>query len=137
MWKKASNVNAPLGRSSHTVSQVGGQIYVFGGEHLPRETIDNRLWAYNITTDSWNEVQTNGVPPQARLAHSATVVGTDIIFYAGRVTDKTGNNIYAIKKIANLYYSSGQICEPHRRKFLVAWNLPITHFARKLICVPS
>jgi N-acetylneuraminic acid mutarotase len=89
MWKKASNINAPLGRSSHTVSQVGGQIYVFGGEHVPRETIDNRLWAYNITTDSWNEVQANGVPPQARLAHSATVVGTDIIFYAGRVTDKT------------------------------------------------
>ena len=97
MWKKASTLNAPLGRSSHTVSQVGGQIYVFGGEHVPRETIDNHLWAYNTATDAWNEVQTNGVAPKARLAHSATVVGTDIIFYAGRTTDKTGNNTYILK----------------------------------------
>ena len=98
MWKKASSANAPLGRSSHTVSQVGGQIYVFGGEHVPRETIDNRLWAYDVAADAWHEVQTNGVPPAARLAHSSTVVDTDIIYYAGRTTEKTGIiNILRIK----------------------------------------
>ncbi len=91
MWKKASNINAPLGRSSHTISHVGGQIYLFGGEYVPRETIDNRLWSYNIATDTWSEVQTSGVPPAARLAHSSVVIGADIMYYAGRTTDKTGN----------------------------------------------
>lgn len=97
MWKKASSVNAPLGRSSHTISHVGGQLYLFGGEHVPRETIDNRLWAYNITTDTWSEAQTNGVLPAARLAHSSVVIGSDIIYYAGRTTDKAGKySKYAI-----------------------------------------
>jgi len=88
--EKASEVNAPVGRSSHTVSHVGGNIMVFGGEHVPRETIDNRLWAYHLESDVWNQVQAQTNPlPSPRLAHSSAVVGHDIIYYAGRTSDST------------------------------------------------
>ena len=35
-------------RSSHAVSVVGDTVYVFGGEHQARTTIDSRLLALDI-----------------------------------------------------------------------------------------
>lgn len=45
--------DVPLARSSHTVTAVGGKLYLWGGEHKPREPIDSQLHVYDMETGAW------------------------------------------------------------------------------------
>ncbi|KAJ7062220.1 kelch repeat protein [Mycena amicta] len=47
-----------LKRSSNSVATVGKQLYVFGGERLPRQPVDNELWVVKFEDGTVSAAQT-------------------------------------------------------------------------------
>lgn len=64
--------DVPLARSSHTVTAVGGKLYLWGGEHKPREPIDSQLHVYDMETGAWTrpEVRADALVHRRRPGHS-------------------------------------------------------------------
>eukprot|EP00386_Alphamonas_edax_P007310 GDKI01024293.1.p1 GENE.GDKI01024293.1~~GDKI01024293.1.p1 ORF type:complete len:374 (-),score=113.52 GDKI01024293.1:105-1145(-) len=90
-WRQLTSVNNtyPPARSSHSVSCVmdyekGDKIYVFGGEHEPRVPMGSDMWCYDLQKETWEKLEVTGVAPEARVAHSAAVVGGVIYIFGGR-----------------------------------------------------
>lgn len=74
----------PLPRSSHSLNVVNGVGYVTGGEHEPRVPIGSAVWAIDVTSGKWRELQTKGEDVPPRNAHAASVVGSCIYLFGGR-----------------------------------------------------
>lgn len=47
----------PQARSSHTLTAVGDELYLWGGEHEPRVPIGTDLYAYSLTDRRWRKVE--------------------------------------------------------------------------------
>ncbi|KAF4996934.1 hypothetical protein FDECE_12257 [Fusarium decemcellulare] len=95
-----------LYRSSQAVSVVGQKVYIFGGELVPREPVDNRIDVVNIGQDqgeptqpfldycqamslTWAEygVQTLPAPdtaPTPRVGTPSTTINQDLYLFSGR-----------------------------------------------------
>lgn len=94
-WVTINNKDPLLARSSHKVSVVPNPsspgeygAYTFGGEHIARHAIDNKIHMMRLTETStvgtWREVETTGNPPCERFAHGQTVIGNRIYVHGGR-----------------------------------------------------
>lgn len=82
---KPADGNDLLARSSHAVTVVGETMYVFGGENVARNVIDDKLHAFDLKPDSsWREVETKGTPPCARFAQAQAAVGNSFYLFGGR-----------------------------------------------------
>lgn len=83
-----------LPRSSHTLSVVDGRAYIFGGEVRPREPVDNTMHVYTLPSSAVAQADYQGLSPQstnadhgvpeARLGHTAAVIGSRIYIFGGR-----------------------------------------------------
>lgn len=58
---------APSPRRDHSMVSDGNAIYVFGGRGPSGDLSD--LWAFDLATGSWREIQSDNAPP-ARFGHS-------------------------------------------------------------------
>ncbi|KAI9793233.1 MAG: hypothetical protein M1816_000654 [Peltula sp. TS41687] len=94
-----------LPRSSHTLSIINGRAYVFGGEVRPRESVDNTMHVYVLPSSSVQKADYDTIParpllketdvvPEARLGHTAAVIGSRIYMFAGR----SGKDMKAIEE---------------------------------------
>ncbi|KAL9110140.1 MAG: hypothetical protein Q9227_005334 [Pyrenula ochraceoflavens] len=88
-------LSEPLPRSSHTLSVVKENAYVFGGEIKPREPVSNDIECFplqsfskpstNIThTTIPAEASDGGATPSARVGHSAATARERIFVFGGR-----------------------------------------------------
>ena len=79
--------SAPIARSSHEVSLVGGSVLLFGGEHQARMPIDANLWALEQKTEgtwSWQQMAVSGEAPSPRIGHAQAAVDTRLYVMGGR-----------------------------------------------------
>ncbi|TVY90523.1 Epithiospecifier protein [Lachnellula willkommii] len=92
-WRR---IDAPLlPRSSHTLSIVAGQAYIFGGEgSSPREPVDNDMHIITLPSGSVSSTDYKAVSakpelsedevPEKRVGHTAAVIGERIFVFGGR-----------------------------------------------------
>ncbi|KAF2094340.1 kelch repeat protein [Rhizodiscina lignyota] len=78
--------SARLQRSSHTVSVIANNAWIFGGELHPRQPVDNQFDVVELSKAS-AAVQTipaQGEAPTPRVGSASTVLGDAIYFFSGR-----------------------------------------------------
>ncbi|CAF1120744.1 unnamed protein product [Rotaria sordida] len=90
----------PSSRSSHTLTAIDNHLYLFGGEHDPRVTIDNDVWQFNVNDNRWKCLSVNqDERPLPRLAHAAAAVEHKLFIFGGRtsvnMTDDTLDDLYS------------------------------------------
>ncbi|KIO21280.1 hypothetical protein M407DRAFT_245524 [Tulasnella calospora MUT 4182] len=82
----------PLPRAYHSTVCYEGSLYIFGGEgacHGERRVLLNDLWTFDIRTETWTEVQCDGLLQQSRYSHSAAVIGNNMFLFGGIVAGDT------------------------------------------------
>ena len=95
-WHKlAQSGSVPVERSSHSITNVGSHIFLFGGEHDPRTPINSDIHSYNVSNGEWTLQTPSGVAPDPRVAHTATVVDSQIYVFGGRSGKEMGEGAYA------------------------------------------
>ncbi|KAI4249303.1 MAG: hypothetical protein L6R40_000761 [Gallowayella cf. fulva] len=92
-WRRLISAS-PLPRSSHALSVIKGKAYVFGGEELPRQPVDNDMHVLTLPSSTVNEVDYKKVPatgstrddevPAARVGHTAAAIHDRIYVFGGR-----------------------------------------------------
>jgi len=81
-WTK---VQAPLlPRSSHSLSVIGNQAFVFGGEIEPRKPVDNAMHVIDLESGKYTVLTPEGKAPAARVGHTSAVIGSIIYVFGGR-----------------------------------------------------
>ncbi|KAL4916380.1 hypothetical protein BDW62DRAFT_211952 [Aspergillus aurantiobrunneus] len=86
-WKNISS-DASIQRSSQTLSVVGNNAYIYGGELRPREPVDSAV--YRISLDG--ETSGNAISPitgssdtpQPRVGAASTALGNKVYIFSGR-----------------------------------------------------
>ncbi|KAF9772135.1 hypothetical protein IL306_010193 [Fusarium sp. DS 682] len=76
-----------LYRSSQAVSTIGQSAYIFGGELVPREPVDNRVDVVNLGDTQEHGAQTISAPsdaPSPRVGSPSTTIGNNIFLFSGR-----------------------------------------------------
>ncbi|KAI7764232.1 hypothetical protein LZL87_012641 [Fusarium oxysporum] len=85
IWSRITS-SKRLYRSSQAVSSVGQKVYIFGGELLPREPVDNRVDVVSLDTQE-HGAQTLTAPakaPSPRVGSPSTTIGSNIFLFSGR-----------------------------------------------------
>lgn len=78
----------PSARGDHTWTLDGsGEVaYLFGGR--TSDGISNELWAFDLVSDEWTQLQPSGEPPAPRLGHTATwVPDLGLVVWSGQGRD--------------------------------------------------
>jgi N-acetylneuraminic acid mutarotase len=85
-WELISTENTPIERSSHAISVIGQQVFLFGGENVARTPIDSTLYTLDLASEApiWKQVQVDGESPPERIAHSQAVIGDALYIFGGR-----------------------------------------------------
>ena len=80
-WQKIPTAHSPGNRHGHSLVDIGGIIYLFGGEI--GDEYKNDLWAFVPEIQDWVRVPLSTTVPLARAYHSASVVGCKMIIHGG------------------------------------------------------
>ena len=75
--------DAPLARSSHSLTVVGGKAYCIGGENQPRIPIGSDVHVYDLQTSTWNTVATTKGCLSPRVGHTAVAASDGLIYVFG------------------------------------------------------
>jgi hypothetical protein len=70
---------APAGRVSHTAGRMGGQLYVYGG--VTATGLSSELWAYNLVSQTWGQVQPSTPAPPTGSFGAGTVLGLHLYLF--------------------------------------------------------
>ena len=92
---------APPAREDHTwtVAADGTTAFLFGGRDTAGRAFDD-LWAYDLATDSWRQVETVG--PPARFGHNAAWVdNVGLVVFAGQSPTTFYNDLWAYDPAAD------------------------------------
>jgi len=82
-WTATSTVNAPDGRTTHTVVWTGAEMIVWGGEAgFDLGYYFNTGGRYNPSTNSWAATSTVNAP-EGRYRHKAVWTGNEMIVWGG------------------------------------------------------
>jgi hypothetical protein len=84
----AVNEARPSARSGHTMTSVGVDLWVHGGNKSPGNGVEHssELWRFTTSTRGWERVNTtaaNETLPSARSGHTMTSVGLDLWVHGG------------------------------------------------------
>ncbi|KAL3431890.1 hypothetical protein BDV09DRAFT_175197 [Aspergillus tetrazonus] len=87
-WRKLLN-DASVQRSSQTLSIVGTNAFIYGGELRPREPVDSAVYRISVDSDGGAESVLStiaGVPtsPPPRVGSASTTVAGKIYIFSGR-----------------------------------------------------
>ncbi len=77
----------------HTSVAYNQDIFVFGGQDGNGNLL-NSIYQYNTPTGIWSLVSTTGGPPQNRVYHSASIIGSDMFIFGGLGLDSNLNTLY-------------------------------------------
>ncbi|KAL2825768.1 hypothetical protein BDW59DRAFT_70047 [Aspergillus cavernicola] len=87
VWTKIVD-DASIQRSSQTLSVVGNEVYVYGGELRPREPVDSTIYRISLNGASGNSTisSTPETPntPQPRVGSASTTINAKIYLFSGR-----------------------------------------------------
>lgn len=82
-WQEITGTPGPTARQGHTMTNLGGAVYMFGGERTGYSYSD--LWRYDCATDEWAPMTAANRGPEGRYAHAAVAVnGTSLCIIGGR-----------------------------------------------------
>ena len=79
----------PGSRDGHSASVVGSAMYIFGGFEDDTERFSQDIYRLDLTTFTWTQVLTHGLPPKWRDFHSASSIGNRLYIFGGR-SDQEG-----------------------------------------------
>ncbi|KAG9448557.1 hypothetical protein H6P81_008522 [Aristolochia fimbriata] len=117
-WVKlAQKGTGPGARSSHAITVVGNNAYVFGGEHVPRVPVDDKLLVLDLGDLTWSAADAGGDVPPPRVGVTMAAVGDVVYVFGGRDADhKELNELYAFDTRTGTWtlLSSGVAGPPHR-----------------------
>jgi len=83
----------PSSRLGHTLTTVGGKIYMFGGFTDDMES-SNELYVYDRETEMWAKPNCTGKIPEGRNGHSeAMVKASGKIYFFGGLRKKAGKKV--------------------------------------------
>lgn len=74
-------LDAPSARFGHTLTNVNGNVYLFGGLVQGNPNPQSDLWSYDAESNNWGQVLAAG--PAGRHSHTATAVGDKLYVYGG------------------------------------------------------
>ena len=94
-WTKLAST-ARLQRSSQSLSVVGSQVLIFGGELLPRQPVDNKIDSIPL-----GEPQ-NGIPPSLCPRQSLTIIRGRNLRWAKRSTLSSGRHCQCRREWGNV-----------------------------------
>lgn len=93
-WKKLPQTGqVPIARSSHGIASVSDGIVLFGGEHAPRQPIDNETYIYNMKEGVWSVLQTTGAAPCPRVGATVCAIGETVYVFGGRTEVAEGSSL--------------------------------------------
>lgn len=86
-WKDFADANPPTQRNGHTLTSLGGVMYVFGGWNATQYLqdtwwFDTTVLYLGITTATWQQSNSSRNPPP-RNSHSAVGYGGDLYVFGG------------------------------------------------------
>jgi len=85
VWHKLEAGNGPDAREDHTwtLDPSTRTAYLFGGRD--GSTVYDGIWAYDLASDTWRELDPGGKGPAARFGHEAVwVEGVGLVVWAGQ-----------------------------------------------------
>ncbi|KAF4954355.1 hypothetical protein FSARC_12152 [Fusarium sarcochroum] len=85
-WSRITS-SKRLYRSSQAVSAIGQDVYIFGGELVPRQPVDNRVDVVTLGNTQDHGAQTLSTPvnaPSPRVGSPSTDIGNDLLLFSGR-----------------------------------------------------
>lgn len=91
-WSPLNSSNRPSARCGHSMVDIEGKIYIFGGEDTTG--IRNDLHVYDSQNNTWNPVSQSEPRPPARKDHRAWVYGQVMYIYGG--VGASGEALYDI-----------------------------------------
>ncbi|KAL8837178.1 MAG: hypothetical protein Q9170_002640 [Blastenia crenularia] len=96
--------STPLPRSSHCLSVIKGQAYIFGGEEQPGRLVGSDVHVLTLPSSTVHDVDYRRIPsqgptensdvPAPRAGHTAAIVGDRIYVFGGR----GGNSMEALEE---------------------------------------
>lgn len=104
MWKKFFVFDQPSPRDQHTLTQVGTELYLYGGNVSPSNKILDEMWLLNIDSVAWGakalelpgivwEKVTTLNSPGGLKGHKAVSDKQHLIVFGGTNKDNTSSNI--------------------------------------------
>ena len=88
-WTRLTLRDAPCARSSHRLSAVNGDAYLFGGEATARHAIDATLHRLDAAAGTWHSIKPAHAPPP-RVGHAQAAVGGRLYVFGGRAGVEMG-----------------------------------------------
>ncbi|EKJ76590.1 hypothetical protein FPSE_03256 [Fusarium pseudograminearum CS3096] len=85
-WRLVTQ-NERISRSSQAVSVIGDRAFVFGGELIARQPVDNRVDVVNLANTNDDSSETLATPskaPSPRVGSPSTAIGADMYLFSGR-----------------------------------------------------
>ncbi|MCO5567066.1 hypothetical protein L7F22_020751 [Adiantum nelumboides] len=87
---------APIARGGQSVTLVGSNLVMFGGEDSKRRLL-NDLNILDLETMTWDDVQAVGTPPSPRSDHTATVqAGRYLLVFGGGSHSTCFNDLHVL-----------------------------------------
>jgi len=88
-WQELTG-DMPPARAFHTMVEINGTVYLFGGEGNASRNLLNDLWEYNENTGRWDEEEPSNPPPERRY-HAAVAINGQVYVFGGQT--QNGNVI--------------------------------------------
>lgn len=73
----------PIGRTTHTLVNVGSKLYLHGGVPATGGSRIGDLWEYDIVNNTWTQLNPTGTTPSARYNHTLVNVGDKLYLHGG------------------------------------------------------
>jgi len=93
-WHKPHITDGPGPLRAHTATAVGKKIFVFGGGDGPNYFKD--VWVFDTKTNSWMQLDTNGMTPSPRRSHSTELVDDKLYIFGGGDGKQALNDLYCL-----------------------------------------
>jgi len=85
----------PCKRQYHACCKIEGNRMLIHGGFNGSERL-NDLYMFNVSTQTWQQIQTQGIIPAPRDSHTITPIGDSIYLFGGFATCRT-NDMYVLK----------------------------------------
>lgn len=95
--------NTPGNRYGHSMVNINGNVYLFGGYVQDNPDPQNDLWEYQSPSSTWSQVFAAS-PPPGRAYHSAVSLGDKMVVFGGIGSDnQVMDDLWEFSSIANTW----------------------------------
>ena len=83
-WRQPKTEGStPQARNAHTMTQLPGKLYLFGGHAGNKHLRDLHVLGAEASPMRWSTPEVSGVPPPGLRGHSATLIGNTVFMFGG------------------------------------------------------